>query len=572
MATKTTARPNGRRMAANGTFEWSPDGAKFVCQFRKIDADALEREEDEQKKKLGIVARHYDRISYKFDGAGFLPKERWHIWVVDAQSGEAAQLTEGEIYDEVSPIWTFDGQSIIFTSNRDPEPDINFDLTDLYSIPASGGEMQKIAAPEGPKSFPIPSPDGRWIAYYGLEGSGNWWRNNSLWVTPLDGSSPANNLTEEYDLNVSEGVMNDTNAGAAALSTPIWAADGQTLYFPVGQHGSSRLHTINLDGQNLQAITPEIGAVGLYGFDKTGQKLVYFYSTITDPGQIWAQDLESGASSYPLTTTNSWLKDVDLGAVEEIWFEGRDANRLQGWVLKPPGFDSSQKYPSILEIHGGPMGQYGFFFMHEFYFLAAQGYVVYFSNPRGGQGYGEAHTKTIYGNWGDADYADLMSWTDLVKSKTYIDPERMGVTGGSYGGYMTLWMIGHTHQFQAAVAQRVVSNFISMWGSSDMNWRFSALVGDVAPIDDLDTAWDHSPAKYLPNATTPTLIIHSEEDHRCPIEQGEQAFVTLKVKAGVDAEMVRFPGEPHGLSRGGRTDRRIARLNHILRWMDKYLK
>jgi dipeptidyl aminopeptidase/acylaminoacyl peptidase len=165
-----------------------------------------------------------------------------------------------------------------------------------------------------------------------------------------------------------------------------------------------------------------------------------------------------------------------------------------------------------------------------------------------------------------------MAWADLIKSRPFIDPDRRGVTGGSYGGYMTLWIIGHTQQFNAAVAQRVVSNFISMWGSSDMNWRFSALVGDAVPLDDIETAWNHSPVKYLPEATTPTLIIHSEEDHRCPIEQGEQAFVTLKVKAGVDTEMVRFPGEPHGLSRGGRTDRRIVRLSHILRWMDKYLK
>lgn len=492
--------------------------------------------------------------------------------MVDAQSGEATQLTDGEIYDETSPTWTPGGQAVVFTSNRDPEPDINFDLINLYCIPTTGGEIQKIETPEGMKMFPRCSPDGQWIAYYGREGRGNWWRNGSLWVTPMDNSSPAQNLTGGFDINVSEGVMNDTNVGAAELTPPTWAPDGKTLYFPVGQHGSSRLHAINIDRKNIRPITPEIGAVGKFGFDQAGQQLVYFFSTITDPGQIWAQDIQSDNSSYPLTTTNPWLKEVDLGTVDEIWFEGRDANRLQGWVLKPPGFDPSQKYPSILEIHGGPMGQYGNFFMHEFYFLAAQGYVVYFSNPRGGQGYGEAHTKEIYGNWGDADYADLISWTDLVKSKYYIDPDRMGVTGGSYGGYMTLWVIGHTHQFQAAVAQRVVSNFISMWGSSDMNLRFSALVGDVAPIDDLETAWDHSPAKYLPNATTPTLIIHSEDDQRCPIEQGEQAFVTLKVKAGVDTEMVRFPGEPHGLSRGGRTDRRVARLNHILRWMDKYLK
>ena len=197
--------------------------------------------------------------------------------------------------------------------------------------------------------------------------------------------------------------------------------------------------------------------------------------------------------------------------------------------------------------------------------------MVYFCNPRGGQGYGEEHSKAIWGNWGDADYADLMLWVDYAQTQAYIDEERMGVTGGSYGGYMTLWIIGHTHQFKSAVAQRVVSNFVSMWGSSDLNYVFQDVIGGKPPFEDVEKAWKHSPMAYIGNAQTPTLIIHSENDNRCPIEQGEQAFVALKVQ-GIDSEFVRFPDEPHGLSRIGRTDRRIARLNHIVRWMDKYLK
>lgn len=214
---------------------------------------------------------------------------------------------------------------------------------------------------------------------------------------------------------------------------------------------------------------------------------------------------------------------------------------------------------------------YGNHFMNEFYYLASKGYVVYYTNPRGGRGYGEAHAKAIWGAWGTADYADVMAWTDHVEKLPYIDRDRMGVTGGSYGGYMTLWIIGHTARFKAAVAQRVVSNFVSMWGSSDFNWGFQHTFGNIPPYKDINAAWDCSPMKYIGNAKTPTLIIHSENDFRCPIEQGEQAFVALK-QLGVDSEMVRFPEESHGLSRGGRTDRRIARLNHILRWFEKYLK
>jgi dipeptidyl aminopeptidase/acylaminoacyl peptidase len=209
--------------------------------------------------------------------------------------------------------------------------------------------------------------------------------------------------------------------------------------------------------------------------------------------------------------------------------------------------------------------------MHEFYFLAAKGYVVHFSNPRGGRGYGEDHARAIWGQWGSVDYEDLMAWTDYVAQQPYIDTTRMGVTGGSYGGYMTVWIIGHTDRFKAAVTQRCVSNFISMWGSSDMNWHFQYPINNKPPFEDLQAYWEVSPIAYIGNAKTPTKVLHNEMDHRCPIEQGEQVFVALK-RIGVETEMVRFPDEFHGLSRTGRTDRRISRLNHIVDWFDKYLK
>jgi len=265
------------------------------------------------------------------------------------------------------------------------------------------------------------------------------------------------------------------------------------------------------------------------------------------------------------------LRNVDLGSLETVWIKGPAGNDLQGWILKPPGFDAKKKYPSILEIHGGPLTQYGFLFMHEFYYLAAQGYVVHFTNPRGGRGYGEAHAGAIWGDWGNADYADLMAWTDYLSNQPYIDKSRMGVTGGSYGGYMTLWIIGHTQRFKVAITQRCVSNMVSMWGSSDLNWSFQVELQAGPPFEDLQKYWDMSPMKFIGNARTPTLVSHSEGDLRCPIEQGEQAFVALK-RLGVDTEMVRFPDEFHGLSRTGRTDRKIARLNHFVRWFDKYLK
>jgi len=555
-----------------GAFEWSPDGKRFVCQFRKKDKEEIEREKDEQKKKLGVVSRHISRIFFKLDAKGFLPKERWHIWVFDARTGKARQLTEGDVYDEWEPGWAPDGKRIVFCSNRTKDPDLDPDVVELLVISRDGGELRKIPTPFGPKGSPVFSTDGKWVAYYGIEGRGQYWKNDSLWIVPANGKGKARNLTERFDFNVSTWTINDL-PGNPPQMPPTWSKDGKRIYFPVAKHGNVFLNSVALDGRrkSLQAVIDEDGVLGACNFSKDQSKLSYFRGDMKNPGDVWVRDMATGRSRRLTQINENLLKTIDLGQTEEVWFKGAAKNDLQGWILKPPGFNKARKYPSILEIHGGPRVQYGNFFMHEFYYLAAQGYVVYFSNPRGGQGYGEKHSKAINNNWGTVDYDDLMAWTDFAVRKPYIDKKRMGVTGGSYGGYMTNWIIGQTSRFAAAVTQRSVSNLISMYGSSDFNWAFQYEFSNKPPWEDLRNYWRQSPIKYIGNAKTPTLIIHSEQDLRCAIEQGEQVFVALK-KLGVDTEMVRFPDEPHGLSRGGRTDRRIERLKHILRWFHKYLK
>lgn len=562
------ARALTRFEGSISTFAWSPDGKRLLMLARKTDAEALEREQDEQKKKLGVVARHYNRLFYKLDGFGYLPEERLHVWTVDVPDGACRQLTDHPIYDERYPAWSPDGETIAFISNRSADPDSAPDHDDIYLMPAQGGAVRRIETPAGPKNHISFSPDGGWVAYYAQEGEDEGFRNINLWVAPADGSAPARCLTGAYDLNASAWTINDV--GEPETMPPTWSKDGQRIFFPVTLHGSSILQSVAVDGSDLQTVIGEGGVVGSFSFDREQGKLAYFYGRMDDPGQIVVRELPTGQDRVLTEHNRELLDGIDLGRVEEVWFKGPDGNDLQGWVMTPPDFDPHKKYPSIMEIHGGPVTQYGKFFMHEFTFLAAAGYVVYFCNPRGGRGYGEAHTRAIWGNWGDRDYADLMAWADYARSLPYIDPARMGVTGGSYGGYMTVWIIGHTQQFKAAVTQRCVSNFVSMWGSSDFNWVFQKELNDKAPYEDFQYAWEHSPIAYIGNAKTPTLVIHNEMDHRCPIEQGEQVFVSLK-RLGVDTEFVRFPEEFHGLSRSGRTDRRIARLNHIRRWFDRYL-
>jgi dipeptidyl aminopeptidase/acylaminoacyl peptidase len=549
-------------------FNWSPDGKKFLCRIRKTDPEILEQQNDEQKKKLGTVSRHYKRIFYKLDGDGYLPKERWHIWTIDASSGKAKQLTDHEIFEEKDPAWSPDGKSIAFMSNHSSDPDLNPDAVDLFLIPSSGGKPKLVNTSFGDKSNPSFSPDGQYIAYFGTEGKKNWYKNQGLWIVPANGSGASINLTEQYDVHVATDTINDM--GTPEIMPPTWSNDGKKLHFPIVRNGRSELCSIDVDGNNFTSIAGTQGVVGSYSFDTDQNQLAYFMGKIGDPGQIYYQEAGSIKEKQITKINEKLFSKIDFGSMEEVWIKGPDQNDLQGWILKPPDFDPDEKYPSILEIHGGPLTQYGEFFMHEFYFLAAAGYVVHFCNPRGGRGYGEEHAKAIWGGWGDADYRDLMTWTDFIEQQPYISKKRMGVTGGSYGGYMTIWIIGHTNRFKAAVTQRCVSNLVSMWGSSDLNWIFQEVLDDKPPFQDLDKYWQHSPIKYIGNAKTPTLVIHSENDLRCPIEQGEQVFVALKT-LGVDTEMVRFPGEFHGLSRNGRTDRRVVRLNHILRWFDKYL-
>jgi dipeptidyl aminopeptidase/acylaminoacyl peptidase len=565
------ARPLTDLKGQFGSFEWSPDGRKLICQFRSKDAAVLEREADEQKEKLGIVSRRVTRLFYKADAQGFVPEEKWHLWIIDVRTGRATQLTDGP-YDESEPTWSPDGQSIAFTSNRVDDPDSHPSRADLCIVSADGGDVRVIDTPEGAKSSPVFSPDGQMLAYYCSEGSKQFWLNTDLWTVPVDGGAAALNLTAQFDCNIGASTIDDS-AAIPPVQQPIWSNDGQSLFFQVSRHGSTTLQVVDATGESASYRTLLGGenVVGMVSFDCAKERVAYLLADAASPGELWTQPI-AGGSSRRLTLVNAnLLRSRDLGKPEEVWFKGPAGNDLQGWVLKPTDFDPNEKYPAILEIHGGPQMQYGNLFMHEFQYLAANGYVVFYTNPRGSQGYGNEHVDAIVGDYAAIAYNDLMAWTDYVVKQPYVDGDRLGVTGGSYGGYMTNWIIGQTDRFKAAVTQRSLSNLVSMNGTSDFNWIFQFWQGDVAPWENVEQYWQQSPMKYVADVVTPTMIIHSESDLRVEIEQGEQLFVALK-RLGVDTEMIRFPDESHGLSRAGRTDRRVDRLQHILRWFDLYLK
>jgi dipeptidyl aminopeptidase/acylaminoacyl peptidase len=548
-----------------GSCEWSPDGGRLLVAFRARDAEEIERDRDPARKELGVVARHITRTHYRYDGRGLLPQERWHLWTVEVTSGRTRQLTKGE-HDETGAVWTPDGRQILFLSNRCDEPDHHPERIDLFAMPARGGRARRIDTPAGSKMCLAVSPDSEHVAWLGQRGRTEWWRNTNLWVARVDGAGRARDLTGKLDLSV----LNVTLGGSMETSAPVWSPDGRRIFFPVSRHGETTVWSIGRTGRRdtARAEVEAPAALAPFSLNRAATRLAALRSDAHDPGQVVAVDVGTDATPRPLTRLNRWLEGVQQGDVEEVRVQG---GAVQGWVLKPPGFRANRRYPSILQIHGGPYMQYAPGWHHEFQFLAAQGYVVYFCNPRGSRGYGEAHARPIDQDWGAPAYEDLMAFAERISRQSYIDRRRMGVTGGSYGGYMTNWIVGHTHRFAAAVTQRCVSNLISMWGTSDFNWNFQAVCGDRPPWENLEEYWRQSPIRFAGNVRTPTLVLHSEQDLRCDKEQGEQYYVALK-RAGVETELVLFPEESHGLSRGGRTDRRVARLQHILRWFDRYLK
>jgi len=556
---------------AIGSFEWSSNGKKILFSLQRKSKSAIAKETDERKKKLGVVARHYTKASYKFDGMGYKANTNeithWGISILSIKSKKIQDLTKGTKRNENNPTWSPDGKHIAYTSNVTKDPHLKGEAVDLFVMEVKTKKKRKIKTQAGRIEQPSWSPDGKWIAYFAKDGL-EWYRNTNLWRVQSDGFAAAENLSKQHDVNLDTYTVNDT-MGVAARTAPVWSKGGESIVFQIAKHGRASIHGLKLSDKSLFTVFDEKGIAGPISYDAEQNILTTVLGTMTDPCQI---AVKKGKKIEVLTQLNrKLLQKKNLGTVEEVWFKGMDDNDLQGWIVKPPNFEPNKKYPSILQIHGGPLLQYGEAFTHEFYYLAEQGYVVYFSNPRGGQGYGEEHAKAIWNDWGGDDYKDLMAWTDYMAAQSYIDTERMGVTGGSYGGYMTNWIIGHTDRFKGAVTQRCVSNLISMWGSSDGNWIFQQCFGNQPPFENMENFWRMSPIKYIGNAKTPTLVIHSEKDYRCNLEQGEQVYIALK-KLGVDTELVIFPEESHGLSRIGRTDRRVVRLEHIARWFKKYLK
>jgi dipeptidyl aminopeptidase/acylaminoacyl peptidase len=350
----------------------------------------------------------------------------------------------------------------------------------------------------------------------------------------------------------------------------VWSPDSQWIHFIVSNEGNSEIWGIHFRDRKPRPVVNRRGAVLYYNMHFPSGSVFATFSDPHTPGEVYFLSMRDTQQARHLTSFNEWLKERTLAVPEEFWFYGKGRHRLQGWIL-PARRPANSKGPAILYIHGGPAAQYGRVYFHEFQFLAARGYTVLYCNPRGGTGYSEKHMAAIHNAWGTIDYADLMAFVDeALKHRPAIDRRRLGVAGGSYGGYMTNWIIGHTNRFAAAVTQRSVSNLMSFCGSSDFGYAWHRIWRKPTWRDPAHFL-KMSPILYVDAMRTPTLIEHQEHDHRCPIEQAEQLFAALKTRK-IPTEFHRYPDESHGMSRGGRPDRRIERLERIASWFDSWLK
>jgi len=545
-----------------GEYEWTVDSRYIMCQF------AEKKEDKERIPEKGKPPLYYyvKKAWYKLDGKGILPREKMHIWRVSIRSGKMKQLTFGKNGDgapRVSP----DGKKIVFIANRNEHFEEKLLYDDLYIMDINGRRERKLKVPAGPKGLPVFSPDGKHIVYLGHTFPEDFvgWRTLYLWMVPTRGGKVVN-LTKSFDRTVPGYVVDDL--GHYAQTYPIFSKDGRFVYYHITDNGDLKVYGIDIKKRKIVKVWGDKEVI--YGFDYNGgDRFALAISTPVNPGDLYL--LISGQLKQLTDLNRGFSKSHRIAKPEEFRFKGDKGDEIQGWVLKPPRFSKKKRYPLIVQIHGGPHAAYGNSMFHEFQVLAANGYIVFYSNPHGSVGYGEKFAKALHNQWGIPDTKDILKAVRLLTKRRYINKQRMGVMGGSYGGFMTNWIIGHTDIFKAAVTMRSVVNMISFF-STDFGFSLhKEFRGHLWEKNNLQFYWNMSPLKYANKIKTPLLIIHSEQDHRCPISQGEELFVALKILKK-DVEMVRFPLEPHGLSRHGSPRRREKRLEFILNFVDRHLK
>jgi len=552
---------------AGESLAWSPDS--------RMIAYVSAGEEPDDASSKGDDPRVIDRIQYK-SRTSFSDRLRTHVWIADVDAPQPRQLTSGRFYDHALS-FSPKGDEIAFLSNHELDPEAN-NNSDIFATNLQG-QIRQITNTVGCEYEPAWSPDGKWIAYTATKRD----------VTTID------SVAEDTHIWVSDAAGLERRDMTASLDrrahSPHWANKSR-IEFIAGDRGQSLVYLVTLEGPAVPLTLPEdfpsfspvrrrgaplpraeVRGMQVTGFSITANGsdvLCFTVTTPLHPAEIWTTSPPFGCCfDGPMTAHNESLAaGAQLSDPDEFTFKGLDATPVQGWLMKPIGWREDRKYPLILSIHGGPHGMYGYAFNPTFQVYAARGYAVLYLNPRGSSGYGQKFSDGTINEWGGGDYRDLMAGVDeALRRYSWIDPNRMGVTGGSYGGFMTNWIITQTPRFKAAVSAASVSNLVSFYSTSLYQDLIHAEFGGF-PWDNYDLLWQWSPLRYVKQAQTPTLFIHGEQDNDVHITQAEEMYMALR-RRGVETVLVRYPREGHGLRE---PKHRVDALERTLAWFDRFLK
>lgn len=533
------------------SMEWSPDG-KYIAFIMHVSSEPALTPKEVPSQPKGAswtkAPRVIDQVDYSQDRVGFIERGYRQLFIVPTDGGTARQITFGK-YDDVSNsiAWSNSSKSIVFSSYQKPDAAYSRGHSNLYSVNINTLETKELTSRDGTESSPRVSPDGTKVAFIGSTWSKNFYNDRKMYIMDFDGSN-LKCVTTSLD---------------QTPGNPIWSSNGQGIYFNVREYGQSNVYYADLKGK-VKKITSGNHVLSMTNL--VGKKAVATWTNPSNPSDIVSFSIGKSYNFKRLTEVNNDLfYNVEFGQIEEITYVSKDGMKVQGWIVKPPQFDSNKKYPLVLRIHGGPHSMYHVGFNYNFQLHAAQDQVVLYTNPRGSTGYGYEFANAIQNNYPGNDFNDLMAGVDEVISKGYIDENKMYVYGGSGGGVLTSWIVGKTDRFAAASVNYPVTNWFSFVGTTDSaNWYNNF---EKYPWEDPSEHIKRSPLMLVGNVKTPTMLMCGENDLRTPISQTEEYYQALKMNK-VPTVMIRFNKEYHGTS--SKPSNFLRTHGYINAWFDRY--
>ena len=556
--------------------KWCPKGCKLAISYRKTQEPfthaASEKRKENKESEPPIIT---ESAWYRLDGDGYFGHARFQLYLVDSCNGKHKKIWSKDTLGFFSYCWSPKGDKIAIATNTSKNAMTDSRPTKIVIHNVATKKNTTLPnCTRGPKDSICWSPNGKYLAWAGREGEDSTYstENVELYVASATKGN-AKSITSEIDRCLMAITISDTSEVSFGAWLH-WSHDSKNILVKIGWHGEEHICSIPRTGGKLKSLTSGNAIHAIGNFADDGKTCAMMMSSAVAPpeifvGKVGASKISCKQVSYENT---QWCEEHAVATPKEKWITSKDKTKIHCWIMRPPAEARKRaSKPAVLQIHGGPHAQYGWAFFHEFQCLASAGYIVVYSNPRGSKGYGQAHCQAIRNDWGGADWVDMQAVIAMMQKDKNINAKNMGVMGGSYGGYMTNWIVGHTNEFRGAITDRCVSNLVSMGGSSDFSEKEDGYFGGnfwSRPED----RWRQSPIRHFGNVETPMLIIHSEGDLRCNIEQAEQVFAVLQLR-GIESRFVRYPrSTSHGFSRGGAPDMRKHRLNEILSWWKRQLK